>query len=272
VAAVQVVCLQKVTKLRRRYWLYNPIYMLAIIGGSGLTTLANLSVSRKVVATTAWGDPSSPITIGQIAGKSVMFLARHGPGHTIPPQKINYRANICALKDAGATKILAVAAVGGIGSACGPGRLVVPDQIIDYTSNRAATYFEGQDKQVVHIDFTWPYSQTLRDRVIEGARLASVAVVDGGVYGATNGPRLETAAEINRMERDGCTLVGMTGMPEAALAREQDVPYASLAVVANWAAGRGDSSQAISLEIIRETLDEAMEQARRVIEKMVQAL
>jgi 5'-deoxy-5'-methylthioadenosine phosphorylase len=245
--------------------------MLAIIGGSGLTTLANLSVSRKVVATTAWGDPSSPITIGEIAGKSVMFLARHGPGHTIPPHKINYRANILALKNAGATQIVAVAAVGGIGVDCAPGTLVVPEQIVDYTSGRAHTFFDGQDKQVVHIDFTWPYSRTLRDRLVEAALNAKVKIVAGGVYGATNGPRLETAGEITRMERDGCTLVGMTGMPEAALAREQDVAYASLAVVANWAAGKGDSAQAISLEVIRETLDESMEQARRVIEQMMQA-
>ena len=245
--------------------------MLAIIGGSGLTTLANLSVSRKVVATTAWGDPSSPITIGQIAGREVMFLARHGPGHTIPPQKINYRANVFSLKNAGATQIVAVAAVGGIGSECAPGTLVVPDQIIDYTSGRANTYFDGQDKQVVHIDFTSPYSSMLRERLIEGARNADVPLVPRGVYGATNGPRLETAAEVERMQRDGCTIVGMTGMPEAALAREQDVPYASLAVVANWAAGRGDSTYAISLEKIRESLDESMEYARRVIEEMVRA-
>jgi 5'-deoxy-5'-methylthioadenosine phosphorylase len=245
--------------------------MLAIIGGSGLTTLANLSVSRKVVATTAWGDPSSPITIGEIAGRSVMFLARHGPGHTIPPHKINYRANILALKNAGATQIVAVAAVGGIHPDCTPGSLVVPEQIVDYTSGRAHTYFDGQDKHVVHIDFTWPYSRMLRDRLIAAALKANVKIVGSGVYGATNGPRLETAAEIIRMERDGCTLVGMTGMPEAALAREQDVAYTSLAVVANWAAGKGDSSQAISLEMIRATLDESMEQARRVIEQMVQA-
>jgi 5'-methylthioinosine phosphorylase len=196
---------------------------------------------------------------------------RDGPGHTIPPHKINYRANILALKNAGATQIVAVAAVGGIHPDCTPGSLVVPEQIVDYTSGRAHTYFDGQDKHVVHIDFTWPYSRMLRDRLIAAALKANVKIVGSGVYGATNGPRLETAAEIIRMERDGCTLVGMTGMPEAALAREQDVAYTSLAVVANWAAGKGDSSQAISLEMIRATLDESMEQARRVIEQMVQA-
>ncbi len=243
--------------------------MLAIIGGSGLTTLANLSVSRKVIAITQWGDPSSPITYGEIGGESAMFLARHGPGHTIPPHKINYRANLQALKDAGATQILAVAAVGGIAANCAPGVLVVPDQIIDYTSGRAATFFDGHDKNVVHVDFTHPYSRTLRANMVAAARAAGVSIVDHGVYGATNGPRLETIVEIDMMERDGCSIVGMTGMPEAVLARELDLPYCALAVVANSAAGRGDSAESISLEVIRATLDESMERVRSVIEHFV---
>ncbi len=243
--------------------------MLAIIGGSGLSTLTNLTITRKVVATTAWGDASSPISLGQMGGEPCMFLARHGPQHTIPPQKINYRANIQALKNAGATKILAVGAVGGIAADCAPGVLVVPDQLIDYTHGRAATFFDGHDKHVVHIDFTQPYAQTLRAHVLDAAAQAGAPIVRSGIYGATNGPRLETAAEINRMERDGCTIVGMTGLPVAALARELDVPYCALCVVANWGAGRGDSAHAISFDQTRETLAAAMCNVRTVIEKFV---
>ncbi len=198
-----------------------------------------------------------------------MFLARHGPGHTIPPHQINYRANIAALKNAGATHVLAVAACGGISDDAAPGRLIVPHQLVDYTSGRAHTYFDGQDRQVVHVDFTHPYSETLRTRLLAAARSAGVDVLDHGVYGCTNGPRLETAGEINRMASDGCTLVGMTGMPEAALARELDLPYVALAVVANWAAGRNDSEQAISLDHIRATLDQSMDKVRAVIEHLV---
>ena len=231
--------------------------MLAIIGGSGLTRLATLAPSRSEAVATPWGEPSSPLRFGEIAACPVVFLARHGDGHTIPPHRINYRANLWALKAAGATAVLGVAAVGGIRGAA-PGDLRLPHQLIDYTHGREATYFDGADGRVEHVDFTQPYTSELRAKCLAAARAAGIALADGGVYGAMQGPRLETAAEIDRMERDGATLVGMTGMPEAALARELGLPYATIAVVVNHAAGRGDSETAISMDAIARVLEDAM--------------
>ncbi|MFK7963718.1 MAG: S-methyl-5'-thioinosine phosphorylase [Burkholderiaceae bacterium] len=239
--------------------------MLGIIGGSGLAKLAGLTESRRQVARTPWGDPSCALTIGALDGVELVFLARHGYGHTLAPHRINYRANLWALKEIGATGIVSVATVGGIRQDCGPGVIVVPDQIIDYTHGRTNTYFDSADEPVTHIDFTHPYDGEMRAKLLAAASKAGYPALDGGVYGCTQGPRLETAAEIERLARDGCDLVGMTGMPEAALAREIDLPYATLAVVANHAAGRGDSRQAIELEAIGPILDEAMARVRRII-------
>lgn len=212
---------------------------LAIIGGSGLTRLQGLEITRRQVIHTPYGEPSAPITHGILNNRQVAFLPRHGTAHTIPPHKVNYRANVWALKHIGAQRILAIAAVGGIGSEMAPGVIAIPDQIIDYTYGRDHTYFEHDLTKVTHIDFTHPYSEKIRQQLMRAAKAANVTVVPRGVYGATQGPRLETAMEINRMERDGCSLVGMTGMPETALARELGLEYACCAVVANWAAGRG---------------------------------
>jgi len=243
--------------------------MLGIIGGSGLARLADLENPRRRIARTPWGDPSCALTFGELDGREIVFLARHGYGHTIAPHEINYRANLCALRDAGVEGVIAVATVGGIGCDCGPGTLVVPDQIVDYTHGRKGTYFEGPDQPVTHIDFTEPYDPALRARLLDAAARAGEAVIDRGVYGCTQGPRLETAAEIRRMARDGCDLVGMTGMPEAALARELELPYAALCVVANHAAGIGDSAQRISLEAITEVLDQAMARVRRILSEAI---
>ena len=219
--------------------------MLGIIGGTGLTALANLNITRRQIVRTPYGEPSGPLSFGEINGKSVVFLPRHGNGHTIPPHGINYRANIWALQAQGVKDVVAVATVGGIAEAFGPGVIVVPNQIIDYTHSRKNTYFDGLradgDQQVKHIDFTEPYSQDLRALCLRAASKIGHNLVDGGVYGAVQGPRLETAAEINRMDRDGATIVGMTGMPEAALARELEMRYAAICPVANHAAGRGNS-------------------------------
>jgi len=242
--------------------------MLAIIGGSGLTQLASLEVSRQQVVRTPYGEPSGALTFGRIGSQDVVFLARHGYGHTIPPHLVNYRANIWALaREAGAANIVSVASVGGIRADLGPGTMVIPDQVIDYTWGRQMTFHDSRDAQVVHIDFTEPYEQSLRRRLIEAAAKAQEPVVDGAVYAAAQGPRLETAAEINRFERDGAHIVGMTGMPEAALAREADVPYAALTVVTNWAAGRVDSAHAIDFESLEAVLLVAMVKVRRIIER-----
>jgi len=241
--------------------------MLAIIGGSGLTQLSSLEVGRRKVVRTPYGDPSGALTFGRIGACEVVFLARHGYGHTIVPHEVNYRANVWALREEGADSIISVASVGGIRNDIWPGTLVLPHQVIDYTWGRASTYFEGPGQPVNHIDFTEPYSRALRERILRAAAAIGERITDGGVYAATQGPRLETAAEITRLERDGADLVGMTGMPEAALARELGLEYAAIAVVANYAAGRGDSERAIALDKIQVILDEALGRVRRIIEK-----
>jgi 5'-methylthioadenosine phosphorylase len=240
--------------------------VLAIIGGSGLTQLANLEVSQRKVARTPYGEASGALTFGSICGRKVIFLARHGYGHTIPPHEVNYRANVWALKEAGAEQVVSVASVGAIRKDHKPGSLVIPHQIIDYTWGRRSTFFEGAGVPVNHIDFTEPFSPSLRKLLLQAAAGAKEKVFDGGVYAATQGPRLETAAEIDRLERDGADLVGMTGMPEAVLAREVSLEYATVAAVANYAAGRGDSAHAIPLETIGAILEDAMGRVRRIIE------
>lgn len=243
---------------------------LAIIGGSGFTRLQELEITRRQVIHTPYGEPSAPITHGIFKNREIAFLPRHGTAHTIPPHKVNYRANIWALKHIGARQILAIAAVGGIGSEMAPGVIAIPDQIIDYTYGRDHTYFEHDLSQVTHIDFTYPYSEKIRQQLMMAAKTTNIPVVANGVYGATQGPRLETAMEINRMERDGCTLVGMTGMPETALARELGLDYACCAVVANWAAGKGDGP--ISMKEIEEHIGRGMEQIIALIEALVESL
>lgn len=242
--------------------------MLAIIGGSGLTQLANLNVIRREVVRTPYGEPSGALTFGQLCEHPVVFLARHGYGHTIPPHRVNYQANLWALKEAGVEIIISVASVGGIRADMCPGTLVVPDQIIDYTWGRKSTFHEGLDEPVVHIDFTEPYDAAVRRRILAAAAAAGEKILDGAVYATTQGPRLETAAEINRLERDGADVVGMTGMPEAALARELGIPYAAINVVANYAAGRADSSQRICFDSIETVLHEAMGRARKVLDHL----
>lgn len=211
---------------------------LAIIGGTGLTRLEGLRIIDRKTLDTPFGAPSSDYIVGELDEKTIVFLARHGNPHTIPPHKINYRANIWGLKELGIKEIIAVAAVGGITKYMAPAHIAIPDQIIDYTYGRNHSFFEDDLEEVTHIDFSFPYAQTLRAKLINAAADAGIAITPVGTYGCTQGPRLETAAEIQRMERDGCDLVGMTGMPEAALAKELGIDYAAIAVVANWAAGK----------------------------------
>ncbi len=229
---------------------------LAIIGGSALAQISELTITGQEKISTPYGNPSAPFIIGKLNGHKLIFLSRHGDPHIIPPHKINYRANIWSLKQLGVTEIIAVAAVGGISAAMAPSHLCIPDQIIDYSYGREHTFFADNLEQVTHIDFTWPYTPALRERLIHAASTADIAVTHKGTYGCTQGPRLETPAEISRMERDGCDLVGMTGMPEAALARELDINYASLTVVANWAAGKTEGE--ITMPEIGKNLEKGM--------------
>jgi len=245
--------------------------MLAIIGGTGLTQLSNLEVTRRQVVRTPYGEPSGALMFGQVAGREVVFLARHGYGHTIPPHMVNYRANIWALHAQEVNNVVSVASVGGIRADLSPGVIAIPDQVIDYTWGRRSTFHEGEDRAVVHIDFTRPYCDRLRELLLVSAAAAGQAVVNGGVYAAAQGPRLETAAEIDRFERDGADMVGMTGMPEAALAREMGLCYAAIAVVANHAAGRGDSRTGIRMEDIDATLQTALARVRGIIQRLAEA-
>lgn len=240
---------------------------VAIIGGSGLTDLKNLQIARRETIRTPYGEPSGPMAFGRLGGREVVFLPRHGPDHTIPPHRINYRANIWALKQAGAGRIIAVAAVGGISAHLNAADLVFPDQIIDYTYGRAHTFFDGEQNKVTHVDFTYPYCKELRGALVEAARQAGIEATGTGTYAATQGPRFETAAEIRRLERDGADMVGMTGMPEAALARELDLRYATIAVVVNRAAGKEAST--ISLKEIEAHLEKGMSKVRALLEHAI---
>ena len=243
---------------------------IAIIGGTGLANLKVLEIVRREVVHTPYGEPSSALTHGRLWDQEVVFMARHGYGHTIPPHRVNYRANLWALHHVGIRRVIAVGAVGGINAALTPGTLAVPDQIIDYTWSRKHSFYEDNLTRVTHIDFTEPYCQVLREALIEAGDAAGLTCYKEGTYGATQGPRLETAQEINRLERDGCDMVGMTGMPEAALAKELGLCYATCAVVANWAAGRG--AKTISMQDIDQNLQAGMNSVRKLLKRMVPRL
>lgn len=236
---------------------------LAIIGGTGLTSIDELTILSSDLVETPYGAPSSPLVRGELADKEIVFLARHGNEHTIPPHKINYRANIWALKSVGVTDIIGVAAVGGIHKDIPPEKIVVPDQIIDYTYGRKHTYFEDNLSEVTHIDFTHPYNEGLRQALHSAAMEEAVTIYKGGTYAATQGPRLETAAEIKRLENDGCDIVGMTGMPEAALAKELSLNYACCALSVNWAAGIVNND--ITMEEINIAVNKGMVMVKQLL-------
>ena len=243
---------------------------LAVIGGTGVYALGELAAVETHQPVTPYGAPSGPVRVGLYAGCRVAFLARHGEGHALPPHRINYRANLAALKALGAQRVLALNTVGGITEGYGPRVLACPDQLIDYTWGRISTFCEEPGSEVLHVDFGEPYTPALRRQVLAAAARAGVAVVDGGCYGATQGPRLETRAEIARMRRDGCDLVGMTGMPEAGLARELGLDYACLAIVANWAAGAGpDVEEVITLQDVLANVSAAMQEVPRILRALL---
>lgn len=242
---------------------------IAVIGGTGMNQWPGLEVLHQHHASTPFGETSAPITHGRIHGVEVAFLPRHGIGHKLPPHAINYRANLWALRDDGIRTVIAIAAVGGIARNLPPAAVAVPEDLIDYTWGRAHTYCESGQMPLQHADFSDPYAPRARQALLAAARKARVKVVDGGVMGVTQGPRLESPAEIRRLKRDGCTMVGMTGMPEAALARELELDYAALAVSVNWAAGLGSGD--IHGEIER-FLAEGMKKVRAILGKALPAL
>jgi 5'-methylthioinosine phosphorylase len=243
------------------------VQTFAIIGGTGLTEFSEL-VNTKIHTdiTTELGKPSGDIVEGELHGQRLLFLPRHGHPHAVAPHLINYRANLLALQQLGADKIIAVNAVGGINCDAIAGHISVPNQIIDYTTGRQHTFFDGTFKPLDYIDFTYPYDEGLRQNLI--AVLSQRALINGysdkGVYAVTQGPRLETIAEVKRLENDGCDLVGMTGMPEAALARELNLPYASLCLVVNPAAGKSEGL--ITIDEIRTVLGIGMNEIKQIID------
>ncbi len=243
---------------------------LAVIGGTGLSDFDEVQWLEAIRPQTQFGQPSAEIKRGRLPGaaEEFFFLPRHGGDHSIAPHKINYRANIAALQAVGVTEVFAVNAVGGLSTAMGPEALVVPDQIIDYTSARENSFFDGVAGPLDHIDFTDPYHPATRQRLLSAAKALDVDCLDGGVYGATQGPRLETAAEVRRCRNDGCDLVGMTGMPEAALARELKLDYASLCLVVNW--GAGMTELPITLEEIHRVVERGMSKVKAVLIRALQ--
>ena len=243
---------------------------LAVIGGTGVYKLGELADVETHQPVTPYGAPSGPVRVGTYAGKRVAFLVRHGEGHSLPPHKINYRANLAALKAVGANRVLALNTVGGITERFGPRVLACPDQLIDYTWGRVSTLCEEPGTEVLHVDFGDPYTHSLRALVAVAAERSGVTLVETGCYGATQGPRLETKAEIERMKRDGCDLVGMTGMPEAGLARELALDYACLGIVANWAAGVGpDPDEIITMDEVLANVQAAMDGVPKILREML---
>lgn len=242
--------------------------LLGLIGGTGLDRWG--SREHEIAGETPFGSTSAPLAVYQSGPTRLVFIARHGFAHTIPPHRVNSRANLWALREAGVQHVLAVNAVGGIGEAFAPGRMAVPDQLIDYTWGRTQSFSDDSEADLLHVDFEKPFEGRLRKRLLDAARDGGPEVIDGGCIAVTQGPRLETAAEIRRLRRDGCDVVGMTSMPEAVLARELGLDYACLCVVANWAAGV--TSETITMAAIEATLAEAMQHARALIVRLCAAL
>lgn len=246
---------------------------LAVIGGSGLYQFEGLENLQRHALNTPFGEPSTALVTGSLGAHRLAFLARHGESHSIAPHRVNYRANVQAMQQIGARRIIAINAVGGIRADMGPRVLVVPEQIIDYTHGRLSSFCDLPGSKVEHVDFSEPYTASLRQSILAAGRQIGIALVDGGCYAATQGPRLETIAEIQRLRRDGCDLVGMTGMPEAVLARELGIDYASICLVANWAAGCGDSAEAgseISIDEIFAILKDCTSKVPALIRAMLE--
>ncbi len=244
--------------------------MIGIIGGTGLTTLKGLEIDDTQWIDTSYGEPSAAISLGRFGSQAIAFLARHGEPHQIPPHLVNYRANLEALRQSGVSHVIAVNAVGGIHESLGPAKIAVPDQIIDYTFGREHTIYDDSGKHLEHVDFTWPYSESIRQVLIAAARENHIEVMPNGVYGATQGPRLETAAEIRKYRQEGCDMVGMTGMPEASIAREMGLQYGCIALSVNWAAGMTESI--ITMEEIQQAIDQGMDKVKTILESAIRLL
>lgn len=241
----------------------NRAVPVAVIGGSGLYRLDPVSPAEIYPIPTPFAAAPVALALEQTPAGPVWFLPRHGRDHSVAPHLINYRANMWALKEAGVTDVIAVNAVGGITESMLPGSMVLPDQIIDYSWGREHTCFTGAHAFNRHVDFTWPYDATLGRILLESAHMLDLPLKNGAVYACTQGPRLETAAEIRRLKQDGCDIVGMTGMPEAGLARELELRYACIALVVNKAAGMGTGE--ITTEEMERHLAEGIQKVKVIL-------
>ena len=237
---------------------------VGLIGGSGLYDIKGFVLKQKKSVTTPFGKPSDQYLIGRIGGTDIVFLPRHGKKHDIPPHMINYRANIWGFKKLGVDRIISISAVGGIKKGLKPGDIVVLDQIMDMTKNRESTFYDGKGG-VVHIDFTEPYCPELRNMILKAGKQTGVSLKNGSNYVAVEGPRLETAAEIKGFKLLGGEVVGMTGMPEASLAREVEICYAGISVVANYAAGI--SRTKLTVPEVMEAMHASTEKIKSLLEK-----
>ena len=255
---------------------------LAIIGGSLLKQLDNIAVGKDERVKTPYGEPSDNFLSGNVDGLEVVYFNRHGVSHHIAPHQINYKANMFALKILEVTHIVAVTAVGGITQRMSPMKWAVPDQLIDYTHGRIQTYNDVNDDEVQHIDFSYPFDEMLCHKLTRSLEMESCEFEADGTYGVTQGPRLETVAEIKRMQNDGCDIVGMTAMPEASLARELEINYAQLSLVVNWAAGAGPvlpdgagpskKHEIISMDEIRSRISAGNNVCERLVSRLISQL
>lgn len=241
---------------------------IGLIGSAGLMNYANLEVLQPEAKKTPYGDPSSLLTHGLLQGKEVVLLQRNSDAGTIPPHRINYRANIWALHEAGVKHIFAFAPVNSIRTDLTPGSLVLPDQLIDYTYGRPHTFFDDNFDGTRHIDFRFPYSELLRELVITTANDMDLSITDEATYGVCQGPRLATLAEVNRLERDGCDVIGMSGMPETILARELGIEYTSICFVTHKAAGRR-ASVTVAQDEIGNVLLNSLTGLRSLMEEVI---
>ncbi len=243
--------------------------MFALIGGSGFVGNDVITVEEEIDVTTPYGSTSAPIQFGLLGGTRIAFLRRHGANHEYPPHLVPSRANLWALKKCGVEGVVAVSTVGGIAPALRPGGLAVPDQLIDYTWGRAATYYDEAKAGFAHVDMTNPFDSGIAGKLLSAAKRLGKTINPNGVYACTQGPRLETAAEVRRIARDGADMIGMTLYPECALARELGIPFAGICVSVNHAAGMGDSAQGIDFESLKSLVGKAVLEAVDIVREMV---
>lgn len=244
--------------------------MIAIIGGSGLTRLPEMNLTRRQIVRTPYGLPSSTLLFGNIGNLDVVFLARHGYGHSIAPHEINYRANIWALHHIGAEAIISAAAVYSMNEQLRPGSLVAPSDILDYSHGREHTFYQGEHQQVLHTAFDEPYDLTLKNLVLDAAHQLAKPLTTEAVYACLQGPRFPSKAEVKRLQRDGADVFGMTGMPEAILAKELGLPYVHLCGIIGWAPGMEDTCTTCTRSPVDETEYQAITHVRALLAALQQ--